>query len=341
MTPRIDSLALARWYEAVRRELPWRRRPTPYGVWVSEIMLQQTQVATVIPYFERFMKRFPDVHSLARARQDDVLALWSGLGYYRRARMLHAAARVMAETHGGEIPSSRRALLALPGVGRYTAGAILSIAFNEPEPLVDGNVERVFARLSARRGDTKSRLAQRAAWAFAESAMREAALQGVAPSVFNQALMELGATVCIPGRPRCAQCPLASQCRALKLGRQDRLPRPVRQPKAGLRRYRAWLMKDRRGRLLLIKRESGGASLLPAGLWELPHTPADAKHSGAALAVVRQAIMNWQVELEVRLAPRRALKGGRWFESGALAALPMASLTRKALKAAGYLGSTR
>ncbi|KAA0213171.1 A/G-specific adenine glycosylase [bacterium] len=341
MTLPIDFRALARWFQGVGRDLPWRRRPTPYAVWISEIMLQQTQVATVVPYFERFMERFPDVHSLARAREDDVLALWSGLGYYRRARMLHAAARAIAEAHGGQIPPSRQALLELPGVARYTAGAILSIAFNEPEPVVDGNVERVFARLSARSGDIKSRPAQRAVWAFAEAAVREAAAQGVAPSVFNQALMELGATVCIPGKPRCAPCPLASQCRALKLGRQESLPRPAVRAKAGLRRYRAWLMKDRRGRLLLVRRKGGGASLLPAGLWELPHEPADAKPGGAALAVVCQAIMNWKVELEVRAGPRRAVKGGRWFESGALAALPMASLTRKALKAAGYLGSTR
>lgn len=211
--------ALLDWYRRHHRRLPWRENPTPYSVWVSEIMLQQTRVETVIPYFQRFLERFPGVEALANASLEDVLALWSGLGYYRRARSLHAGARVVLERHAGVFPAERGAALEIPGVGPYTAGAVLSIAFNLPEPVVDGNVERVLTRLLRFGGSPRA--AATARW------LREVVRAEIPPgqaSSFNQALMELGATVCTPLRPNCEECPLATFCRAHQHGDVERYP---------------------------------------------------------------------------------------------------------------------
>jgi len=190
--------ALLDWYRANRRDLPWRRTRDPYAIWISETMLQQTRVETVIPYYERFLERFPDVAALADAESDDVLGAWAGLGYYSRARNLQAAARQIAERHGGRVPDDVEALRALPGIGRYTAGALASIAFDRPEPIVDGNVARVLARVKGIREDVKQPAVVKRLW---EEAARLA--RGPAPGDLNQALMELGATVCVPGEPRC------------------------------------------------------------------------------------------------------------------------------------------
>ncbi|CAG0933273.1 Adenine DNA glycosylase [Planctomycetaceae bacterium] len=320
---------LCAWFEQHARDLPWRREPTPYRVWVSEIMLQQTQVATVVPYFERFIARFPDVQTLATASEQDVLAQWSGLGYYRRARMLHASAREIVANHGGEIPGERKALLALPGIGRYTAGAILSIAFNKPEPIVDGNVARVFARITREKHTIKGKEAQAAAWRWADS------LVGTShqPRVFNQALMELGATVCTPQNPRCIACPVSGGCEARQHGEQTKLPRAAKRAPLKIRRYIAWLAHDKRGRVLLVKRGPGEESLLPDGLWELPHKEVTGDTPRTAHPVVRQTIMNWRVELEVHTGkpPERSRCESRWFSEFDLPSLPMASITRKAL----------
>ncbi|MCY4443108.1 MAG: A/G-specific adenine glycosylase, partial [Deltaproteobacteria bacterium] len=209
--------ALLRWYDRGKRDLPWRRTRDPYAIWVSETMLQQTQVATVLPYYHRFMEAFPSVEALDRASLDAVRSVWSGLGYYRRAANLKQAARLLVSRHGGRLPADYRALLGLPGIGRYTAGAVMSIAFEQPYAAPDGNLRRVYARLL---GLTDSKAIDQAA---------ERMVSRSRPGDFNQAVMELGATLCLPGLPLCDRCPVAHWCRARASGAFD-VPRrpPVR-----------------------------------------------------------------------------------------------------------------
>jgi len=249
------------WYRAHRRDLPWRRTRDPYAIWISEAMLQQTRVETVIPYYERFLARFPDVESLARAEPDAVLGLWAGLGYYSRARNLQRAARTLVEQHAGRLPDSAEALRELPGIGRYTAGAVASIAFDRPEPVVDGNVARVLARLLGIREDVRRPAAQARLWRAAGELAR-----GPSPGDLNQALMELGATLCTPRAPRCTGCPVASGCAAFASGEPEALP--VRGPRAAPRDVEAVAaLLVRRGRALAVRRPPRG---LLGGLWELP-----------------------------------------------------------------------
>jgi A/G-specific adenine glycosylase len=253
--------SLLRWYRRHRRDLPWRRTRDPWAIWVSEAMLQQTRVETVIPYYERFLQRFPDVGALARADLEDVLGLWAGLGYYSRARHLHGAAREVVERFGGRIPASADELRTLPGVGRYTAGALASIAFDRPEPVLDGNVTRVLARLHGIREDVARPAVQARLW---DEAARLA--RGPQPGDLNQALMELGARVCTPRRPDCPACPVAAACRARRTGEEEAIPRPRRRPAP--RRVRAVAaLVVRRGRVLAVRRAETG---LLGGLWELP-----------------------------------------------------------------------
>lgn len=256
--------ALIAWYRGARRDLPWRRTRDPYAIWVSEVMLQQTRVAVVVPYWQRWMERFPSAVALAGAPLDEVLAAWSGLGYYGRAQNLHRGAREVVARYGGRLPDTAAELRSLPGIGRYTAGAIASMAFDRREPLVDGNVARVLARLFAVEEDVKSAAGQGRLWQLAA-----ALVPADAPGDFNQALMELGATVCAPAAPRCAGCPLAASCRAHREGRTGELPRlPPRRREADkplLAAAAAWV--ERAGKLLLARREPGG---LFGGLWELP-----------------------------------------------------------------------
>ncbi|HJK97330.1 MAG TPA: A/G-specific adenine glycosylase [Polyangiaceae bacterium LLY-WYZ-14_1] len=244
MTPRLDrgrvggegprvlepseQAALVAWYDRVARDLPWRRTRDPYAIWVSEVMLQQTRVDTVIPYYQRFLERFPTAAALADAPEDEVLAAWSGLGYYRRARLLQAGAQAVVADHGGEVPRDPSARRRLPGVGPYTAGAIGSIAFDLPEPIVDGNVARVLARFHEVETPLGRSATERRLWELAR-----AAVDGFPrPGALNQALMELGATVCLDGpRPRCGDCPIAGSCRARRVGRQGELPVPKPRPK--------------------------------------------------------------------------------------------------------------
>ena len=252
---------LLEWYRKNKRDMPWRKTSDPYAIWVSEAMLQQTRVETVIPYWERFLSVFPDVHTLATADLDDVLGAWAGLGYYSRARNLQAAARVIDTEHGGELPDDAKILRTLPGVGRYTAGAVASIAFDRPEPVLDGNVKRVLVRLLGIREDIGRR-------AVVERLWREAAalVKGPNPGDLNQALMELGATVCTPKTPRCIACPLVRLCNARRAGDAETLP--IRTRKKPPREVEAVVgLVLRRGKALAVRRPPDG---LLGGLWDLP-----------------------------------------------------------------------
>ncbi len=251
---------LLRWFSLHKREMPWRGRTDPYAVWVSEIMLQQTQVATVRPYYERFMKRFPDVGSLARARLDAVLKAWEGLGYYTRARNLHTAAKLVS-SRGGGIPRTPEGLRELPGIGRYTAGAIASIAFGLDEPVLDGNVARVLCRVFLVKTPAKDPRTERRLWAIA----RELLPAGRAGE-FNEALMDLGATVCTPRSPSCATCPIEALCTARAKGMEELLPVKVRRKPVPHYEICVGIVR-KRGRILIDRRPEEG---LLGGLWEFP-----------------------------------------------------------------------
>ncbi len=253
--------ALLAWYDRHRRELPWRGTRDPYRVWVSEVMLQQTRVEAVIPHFHRFLARFPDLATLAAAEEAEVLAAWSGLGYYRRARLLLRGARHVATELGGELPRDRAGMLAIPGIGPYTAGAILSIAFDLPEPVVDGNVERVLTRHGALPGDPRRAPLKAELW------QRAAGLaSGPRPGDRNQALMELGATVCTPRSPRCGECPLAASCAGRAGGAPESFPQLAARPKPVEVELACMVVEAEPG-LLFFRRPDHGSL---AGMWELP-----------------------------------------------------------------------
>lgn len=289
-------LVLLRWYDANRREMPWRDHPDPYAVWVSEIMLQQTQVETVRGYFSRFVEAFPSVAVLAEAPQQDVLKKWEGLGYYSRARNLQRAAQVVS-ARGGRLPQDVEGWRALPGVGPYTAAAIASICFGVAVPVVDGNVIRVFARFLGWADDFKAARGRvrLAAWLqpWVEASGR--------PGDFNQAMMDLGATVCVPRTPACQTCPLNDRCVARREGRQAVFPSKPERKRLPLKQAVAVLLKDRAGRVLFVKRPEHG---LLGGLWELPNlevsrvpTEHDALRvvAPAAGVVVTQAVLRGTV----------------------------------------------
>lgn len=244
-------------YDARRRDLPWRRDADPYRVWVSEVMLQQTRVETVVPYYERWIERFPDVETLARADRDEVMAAWAGLGYYRRARHLHDAARVVRDVHGGAVPDTVEELRGLPGVGAYTAGAIASIAFDRATPAIDGNVRRVLARLFDLERPTPARLRDLAA----------ALVDPDRPGDFNQATMELGATVCRPRDPACGSCPVGHACRARERGTVGERPAPRGSIEVPSYRVGTVVIERSDGRRLLARRPEEG---LLGGTWEFP-----------------------------------------------------------------------
>ena len=337
---------LLAWFDGQRRDLPWRRDRDPYRVWVSEIMLQQTRVETAGPYFERFLARFPDRASLAAADDDAVLAAWSGLGYYRRARQLLAAARQL-EARGQDWPTTAAEWRRLPGVGPYTAAAVASIAFGEVEPALDGNAVRVLSRLAAEPGDP-GRVAVRRR--LTETARQ--LLDPLRPGDGNQALMELGATLCRPRRPRCEFCPLVDECRAAGAGEVESYPFRRKVP-APHRQLRVVVLVSRRSRLLMFRR--AGDDTLLAGLWELPWAEgAPGRETerrlgrryggrwrlGERLAGARHAITDRRIEAELWGASRR---GGAtvaegpeagWHEPERLDELPMGSLDKKLLRAA-------
>ncbi|MCX5684905.1 MAG: A/G-specific adenine glycosylase, partial [Planctomycetota bacterium] len=252
---------LLAWYRKHQRDLPWRRTGDPYRIWVSEVLLQQTQVATALPYYERFLARFPTVEALAAAPEQAVLKTWQGLGYYRRAMNLRAAARLVVRDHGGRVPDDPTAFAALPGVGRYTCGAVMSIAFGRPLAALDGNASRVIARWLAMTAPVNTSATQAKLWKAAETLLAPSA-----PGDWNQAVMELGATVCLPRGPRCIRCPVRRHCRAAAKGLQNRIPakrkrKPIPHIEVGAGII--W----RRGRILLCKRK---ADAMLGGLWEFP-----------------------------------------------------------------------
>ncbi|MEN6425830.1 MAG: A/G-specific adenine glycosylase [Phycisphaerales bacterium] len=281
--------ALLAWYVANARDLPWRRTRDPYAIWVSEIMLQQTRVPTTIPYYERFLERFPTVRHLARARLDTVLKLWEGLGYYSRARNLYQAAREIVSRFDSRVPRTKDDLLTLPGVGRYTAGAIASIAFGEREPLVDGNVARVLCRLSRIRGNPKDAAIRQRLWSLAEELLPEEQV-----GHFNQALMELGSEICTPRAPHCPDCPLERLCEAKHHSEQDQLPiRTATKPLPSHTVVVAVIYRN--GRILIDKRKPEG---LLGGLWEFPGGKVRPGESRKA-ALQREVREELDIEIEV------------------------------------------
>ena len=340
------SKSLIRWYDKRQRDLPWRQRADAYGIWVSEVMLQQTRVEVVSPYYERFLKRFPTVQALAAAPVEEVLALWSGLGYYRRARMMHQAAKQIAE-RGGEFPRTIEGLLQLPGIGRYTAAAVGSIAFGLVEPSIDGNVTRVVGRLLAYDKDT-----ERVAPEIEEYA--RGILDSARPGDSNQALMDLGATVCLPRQPRCPICPLSSFCRGLAGGQPAALPSKRTRGKAV---RVSWLVAVARDgeKLLLFKRPDD--SNLLAGIWELPWVDTSGMLSpsrrlseryggdwrvGTSRGRVRHAITYRSIDVDVREArveghPTQfsSYHEAAWLEEEKVMTLPQSSLLRKVLATLG------
>ena len=353
MTSRLAP-RLLNWYHQQGRTLPWRGGTDPYAVWVSEIMLQQTRVEAVIPYFEKWMQLFPTVSDLANASEQDVLNAWEGLGYYSRARNLHKAARIVVENHNGELPRNLEELRKLPGIGRYTVGAIASIAFNMDEPTLDGNLRRVFARLFDVSEPADSPAGEKLLWALAAEYLPK----GQAGD-YNQALMDLGATVCLPKNPRCLLCPLMEICEARANGTQEQ--RPVLKPKKETPHYvhAAGVIVRRIGRgvspqgdnppheeVLLAKRPSKG---LLGGMWEFPNGRVDGEpldelesaletgyrlkvQKGEALGIVKHAYTHFRVTVHafrcelVSIPENESLK---WVALTELEEYPMGKVDRQ------------
>lgn len=308
---------LLSWYDRNRRDLPWRGSRDPYRIWVSEVMLQQTRVAAVIAYYQRFLQQFPDMKTLAAASEPAVLAAWSGLGYYRRARALYAAARSVVAERGGELPRTAAALRQLPGFGRYTAAAVSSIAFGEPVAVVDGNVERVLSRIFAW-GQPKRDVA----WQKAQ-----ALLAPQRPGDFNQAVMELGATVCLPGEALCTLCPVFRWCNTRGRGQPGK---PERR-RAGRLHY---CLAQRDGAVWLVQR-SRRASLMP-GMWELPEAASSGAQPDPSLAL-RHSITVTDYKVEVSRGEPPSGRRGRWVTRAQAEALPLTGLTRKILRRASFI----
>jgi A/G-specific adenine glycosylase len=265
---RIQNLQvkLLAWYRDSRRDLPWRNLKDPYRVWISEVMLQQTQVQTVVPYYLRFLEHFPDLAALASSKTEDLLRIWAGLGYYSRARNLRRAAQELVERFGGEFPKNYEDVLSLPGIGHYTAAAILSIAFDQPYAVLDGNVARVLARLFAIEGDPKDTRVRQSLWKAAQTL-----LASERPGDFNQALMELGATICSPRRPHCLLCPWRVECVAREEGRQEMLPEKTRRALTR-KSHQVAIVVRHRGRYFIVRR--AGQRLLQ-DFWEFPSAELD------------------------------------------------------------------
>jgi A/G-specific adenine glycosylase len=345
--------ALLDWYDEQRRPLPWRATRDPYCIWVSEVMLQQTQVATVIGYYERWLRRFPDLASLASAETEDVLRAWEGLGYYSRARNLQRAAQHVVARHAGALPSSVTELLALPGVGRYSAGAIASIAFGADEPAIDGNIVRVLTRLFGLGGDPKREPLAGRLWKLA----RELLPRGRA-GAFNQALMELGATCCTPKAPRCSTCPVQRHCQALREDRVLAYPQTAKRPVV-TRERRAAAIVRRQGRVLVVRAPDDAARW--RGMWQFPDVLLDTGSDpvaalqgqleratgvrvdgGERVLALRHQVTRFRIEIEVYDCPAqggraRAIEYGevRWAPLDALGSLPMPAAHRKIARSLG------
>ncbi|MCU1275904.1 MAG: A/G-specific DNA-adenine glycosylase [Bryobacterales bacterium] len=313
---------MQKWYQREHRDLPWRSTRDPYSILVSEFMLQQTRAQTVIPYYHRFLQQFPDVRSLASAREAAVLACWSGLGYYSRARNLQKAARVIAGAGG--FPSDYDDIRALPGVGPYTAAAVASIAFDSPHAVLDGNVIRVIARL---RGDGSDIAAVKTRAHFQQIA--DELLDRRHPGNFNQAIMELGATICLPKAPRCSLCPVARLCEARNAGRQHEFP--VKRPKPSMRLIRLQVAIVEKNGMVLLRRRAAGESLM-AGFWELP-APEDLRtwRQLENIGLFRHTITHHRYIVSVFTGHiTKAPEGYRWRRQ--LDGIPLTTITRKALR---------
>jgi A/G-specific adenine glycosylase len=339
------SRALLPWYGREGRDLPWRRTRDPYRIWLSEIMLQQTGVGTVIPYYERFLAAYPTVKELATARVEEVVELWAGLGYYSRARNLHAAARAVVERHGGGFPADLAELQALPGVGRSTAGAILSIAFDLPAPILDGNVRRVLCRLFALAEDPRRPSAEKKLWAWAE-----ALTPADRPQDYAQAIMDLGATLCTSKGPDCPRCPLAALCQAREQGVERELPLSGRR-KAVPTVIQVALLLERKGCFLVRRRPLSG---MLGGLWEFP--TAAVAEGGTPLSAARVLLAELGLQatlaeagevdhayshfrLDLRLFRGTVVDSGRvsegeerWVDAACLQELPLHGAHKKAVK---------
>jgi len=315
--------SLLAWYQSARRDLPWRHTRDPYRVWISEIMLQQTRVAAVIPYYERFLARFPDVAALALAPEQDVLAAWSGLGYYSRARNLQKAARILLEC--GQFPSTYEEIRQLPGIGDYTAAAIASISFALPHVVVDGNVLRVMSRYAAEPGDIAASATRARLRVLAQSLLDPARAAD-----FNQALMELGAIVCLPREPQCPLCPVSTGCAAKALQRQRGFPVKARKQR-GVAVEKTVLIVEQNGSLLLWQRP--GDSTRMAGFWELPDaSQLPGADFGPCLGEVRHGIAVNSYRIRVCRAQAGVVPNGFvWIAKSNLPHLPLSTIARKAL----------
>lgn len=318
---RLRRLLLA-WYDLHARDLPWRKDRDPYRVWLSEIMLQQTRVAAVIEHYHEFLRRFPTVQKLAAARASSVLAAWSGLGYYRRARSMHAAAKMIVRELGGRFPDNAAALQALPGVGRYTSAAIASIAFGEPVAVVDGNVERVLQRILG------ARLAPEKIWTAAGDL-----LDRERPGDFNQAMMELGAVVCTPRAPSCLTCPVLDCCATR--GELPSLGNASRQ----IKREIHYALDCREGAVYLVQRPSDAQ--LMAGMWELPQVEAPVQNDPPADFTLRHSITITDYTVRVRLSPAPPDIPGRRIPLEKLPTFALTGLARKILRKAELISPGR
>lgn len=339
------------WHVAYGRELPWKDSRDAYAIWISEVMLQQTQLATVIPYWKRWMSAFPTVADLARADEEKVLKLWEGLGYYHRARNLQRAAQLIMREHGGNFPTRHEQVLALPGVGRYTAGAVCSIAYNQPAPILDGNVTRVLSRLFAIRGNPQQSKVNQRLWQLAEDLVQIAGREPQAARAcarINQGLMQFGGLVCTPANPRCGECPLQTNCRAHGLGKATHFPQTAKRTPLTPRHFAAFVI-ERDGQVL-VNRRSG--KVVNAGLWEFPNLelPEQAplsweqvpallrQHCGlraeevTLLAQVRHSITRYRILLEAfRCEVTAGANGtaGQWVPVKQLGKLPFAAAHAK------------
>jgi A/G-specific adenine glycosylase len=351
---------LLAWFYQFQRDLPWRRTKDPYRIWLSEIMLQQTRVAAAIPYYERFLRRFPDVHALAAAPQEEVLRLWSGLGYYSRARNLQKAAQQIVAKHGGQFPTRLDDALALPGIGNYTAAAILSIAFGEKQAVLDGNVARVLARLNAIRGD----LRESRRWQELQKTA-DVLLEPKSPGDWNQAMMELGATLCTPKSPQCLLCPVAQFCEGRKLGIAESLPEKRKKRATVEVTLAAAVFGDGKRQTLLLPppkntRKKAAADHVPtlvSNMWHFPTVSVNGEPAGDLLAFLRKIVPRvqgpkWQLVplgkvrhavtyrsitllpflIEVKNLPR--VSGAKQIPLTDISSLPVSNLTRKVARAA-------
>ena len=324
------------WFRKHQRFLPWRAAYEPYHVWVSEVMLQQTRMEVVLGYYEKFLERFPTVASLAAASDDEVTSAWSGLGYYRRARMLRDGARDVMQRFGGRVPSTVEELLTIGGIGRYTAGAIASIAHRVKAPIVDGNVARILSRLYVLDAALKSPALMRESWRYAEELVNASS----DPRDFNQGLMELGALVCKPAKPRCGECPLTDGCRAFQQNRVDELPRKAPAEETRAMRIPLYVVRDDEGRVLM-RRERGK---LMNAMFHLPHgattllAGAPLRVRGTAhVATFRHTVTNRRIEFDVFTATLTTIADSdeyAWIDTTSMAKVPHPSYVKKALEMA-------